>query len=221
MPFDPDLVAIISQLAANEAAKEVVKGASGGATKSLLDRGSTWVQRLVATWKAAPASKAQEGASEEPEPNLESSRTAAILIIGAGGVGKSTLGKILAWKLDAVVSRQAGYVESRNVEELTLGDDPNVSVVILPGQRHRRETWASVLNDISTGEFGGVVLVGAFGFHTLGNDYQAHALFAKYKGNTTVFVREYLKLCRKDELAVLDRLIPALASNQRKQWVIV
>ena len=64
----------------------------------------------------------------------------SVLIIGPGGVGKTTLGRFLSGQQGD--GESGSYVESICTEEFQLDDNAAVQVVIPPGQTHRRmSTW--------------------------------------------------------------------------------
>src|SRR3954453_18723445 len=62
-----------------------------------------------------------------------------ILVIGPGGTGKTTLGKLLSGEYDFLFDAPGEYDESLQIEKYTVPDSPDVEVVIPPGQEHRRE----------------------------------------------------------------------------------
>ena len=107
-----------------------------------------------------------------------------ILVIGPGGSGKTTLGLLLSGKYDWLTDSPWTYTESRKLERYTLKDDKRVEVVVPPGQKHRREVyWTDLQTDIAAGKFRGVVLLTAYGYHTLGElvSYKDHPLYVKNK----------------------------------------
>jgi hypothetical protein len=63
-----------------------------------------------------------------------------ILIIGSGGVGKSTLARILSGDFDWLLDEPWRYDESLGIEEFALKDDPKTNIVVPPGQKNRHET---------------------------------------------------------------------------------
>lgn len=153
--------------------------------------------------------KQPEGA-EEPE--------SSILIIGPGGVGKTTVAKLLAGHYDSQLEIPGEYRESIDFESFSLKDDEKTELVVPPGQRHRRETWRDLEAGIVAGDYRGMILVGSFGYHSLGEiSYKSHRL---YKGNKASFLSEFLAENRADELAVLRRLRPLICANPYKCWLL-
>lgn len=142
-----------------------------------------------------------------------------ILVIGSGGVGKSTLARLLSGDFDWLLDDPWDYRESYGVEEYALADDPKVEVVVPPGQVARRDaTWATVEQGLATGAYRGVVYVTADGHHTLPRgSYKLHRL---YQGNKANFLTAYLDERRADEVAVLDRLAAGLAGCPGRVWLL-
>ncbi len=151
-----------------------------------------------------------------PKPAVAKNQP-GVIVVGPGGVGKTTLGKVLSLQPDFLFD-PSGYEESLNVEHYELQDEPGVEVVVLPGQKHRRdESWADLNADIANGKFRGAILLAAYGYHSLGYSYKNHPL---YKGNKEEFLSAYLADRRREELAILNQLVPHLVSNRSKLWLM-
>jgi ABC-type multidrug transport system ATPase subunit len=77
---------------------------------------------VIRTWFRGDGSKGNRG----------------ILILGPGGVGKTTLARILAGEYDFLLESPGEYDESIGIERYTLADAPKVNIVVSPGQEIRR-----------------------------------------------------------------------------------
>lgn len=144
-----------------------------------------------------------------------------ILILGPGGAGKTTFGKILAGEYDRFWDAPGAYEESIQIERYALQDQPNVEIVVPPGQEHRRGgTWEQLHADLSAGKFRGVILLASYGYHTLGlYSYKDHRIY-KAKGHKDTFLEAYLQENRAEEVEVLRQLIPHLKVNKGKVWLL-
>lgn len=142
-----------------------------------------------------------------------------IVVLGAGGTGKSTLGRILTGQYDPLFDAVEPYSESIGVEEYALKDDPKVEVVVPPGQAHRRHaTWDDLLAELSRGEIRGVILVSAFGFHSLG-DISVESLGLS-AADTDTFLREYLAQRQAAEIQVLQRVLDHIGRSGKRTWLV-
>jgi hypothetical protein len=143
-----------------------------------------------------------------------------ILILGAGGSGKSTLGRILSGEFDLLLDPPGEYKESVSTEEYPLQDDPKTEVLVPSGQAHRRgATWTGLLADVVAGRFRGIILINAYGYHTLAQvSYKDTRIFQE-RGKRG-FLRAYLEDSRSDEVAVLHRVAEATRSAPGKLWML-
>jgi hypothetical protein len=142
-----------------------------------------------------------------------------VLIIGAGGCGKSTLGYLLSGGPATMLDLPGSYSESLGMESYALQDDNAVELVVPPGQEHRRDfSWMDLQTDLAAGLFRGLVLVSSFGYHSLGDlSLRQHRL---YHGKKREFLTEYLADRRNEEIRILKRLLPFLRANPKRLWVL-
>lgn len=142
----------------------------------------------------------------------------SILVVGGGGVGKSTLAKLLAAKGDLLVSLAAPYSESTTIEKYRF-DERGSEVVVPPGQEKRRDfLWREPLSEIARGKVRGIIVVNSYGYHSLANlALKDHRLF---RGNKRQFLADYLEEQRADELRVLRRIAPFVRDARSRIWML-
>jgi hypothetical protein len=90
-----------------------------------------------------------------------------IVVFGAGGVGKTTLGMMLSQPFSDEV-RTAKYKESTSPEEYWLTTDPNKKIIVAPGQENRRDNhWPQLFSELGKVKQPVIVNVVSFGYHSL------------------------------------------------------
>lgn len=143
-----------------------------------------------------------------------------IAIFGAGGTGKSTLGKLLSGEFELSGLLQT-YQESISIEQYKLESNKIGSVIVAPGQKRREDTWDDLLRTLVGGKIKLIIHVVSWGYHSFGEfSYTQHRL---YQSGMTLeeFLREYAAVCRNRELDVLRRIEPHFSiADQRKTIVI-
>jgi Fe-S cluster assembly ATPase SufC len=144
----------------------------------------------------------------------------AIAIFGAGGTGKSTLGKYLSGKLKNS-QLSSGYQESISIEKYTLESSVIGSVIVVPGQERRQDSWDDLLRTISQGKVSLIINVVSWGYHSFGAfSYQQSPL---YQSGMTVleFLEIYTEERRKREIQVLKAIAPHLSVTDSKKRKIL
>lgn len=145
-----------------------------------------------------------------------------IAIFGAGGTGKTTLGKILSGELEGTLELLPSYRESLKVERYNLDRNLIGSIIVAPGQERREDTWDDILRLLSSGKIALVINVVSWGYHSFGAiSYKEHSLY--HPGATPEqFLERYLNACRDRELGVLEKIAPFLtrADRNRKTMMI-
>lgn len=150
-----------------------------------------------------------------------------IAIFGAGGTGKTTLGKILSGEFEGAFDllpsyRESLYRESLKVERYNLGSNLVGSIIVAPGQERREDTWDDILRLLSSGKIALVINVVSWGYHSFGAiSYKEHSLY-RPGATPEQFLERYLNACRDRELAVLEKIAPFLtrADRNRKTMMI-
>jgi hypothetical protein len=142
-----------------------------------------------------------------------------IAIFGAGGTGKTTLGRILAGEYE--LSEFPSYRESIRMENYKLDSSVGGSIVVAPGQERREDTWDDLLRSLMAGKVKLIIHVVSWGHHSFGSlSYTQHRL---YQPGMSIadFVDVYTTERRKRELDVLRKLEPHLALANQKKVVVI
>jgi GTPase SAR1 family protein len=143
-----------------------------------------------------------------------------IAIFGAGGTGKTTLGKLLSGKFE-LSSFLPTYQESITIEQYKLDSNVVGSVIIVPGQERRQDSWDDLLRAISGGKIKLIIHVVSWGYHSFGEiSYKQHKLYQR--GMTSdQFVQEYTRYCQNRELEVLRKIEPHISIADQKKTVLI
>lgn len=143
-----------------------------------------------------------------------------VLIIGPGGVGKSTLGRFISGAAPRLTTDETRYVESLDVEEYALAS-PAAEFVVPPGQKNRRDwAWNELERGLVEGVFDGVMLVMAYGFHSIGDVSWQSLARSSEANDIDRFLAGYLGRCRNDEIAVAERLAQSIKLTPQPLWVL-
>lgn len=142
-----------------------------------------------------------------------------IIVVGAGGVGKTTLGRVLSG--EEVVAGEE-YEESINTEIFSYEGKIFGSLLIAPGQgRRRTHSWPSLRNQIAKGEIVGVIFVVAAGYNSLREiEPHEHTIF-KQDMTDEEFMHAYRNYNLERELRILkDELAPSLIDAPKRLWFV-
>lgn len=142
-------------------------------------------------------------------------------IFGAGGVGKSTTGKILVGSDPLEVT--AAYSESWTIEPLELEGDTPGTIFVAPGQLSGGRAdryWPELVKKVNSGKALGVVNVVSYGYHSFSIlSYKDHELY-KNGMNIDNFMEKYTEHRRNIELDMLDYLLKELKPIKKNFYMI-
>jgi len=143
-----------------------------------------------------------------------------IPFFGAGGVGKTTLGRMITGACDPL-DVLAPYDESWTVEPIELGGDIPGFLIIAPGQVDRVERhWPRLFDRVTAGEAKGVINVVSYGYHSLAiHSYREHDLFQDGMDQDQFFAK-YAEERRKLEVSLLERLVAGISTAGTRLWVL-
>jgi hypothetical protein len=143
-----------------------------------------------------------------------------IVIAGAGGTGKSTLGKILAGDFGLENILQP-YQVSNRTEEFQLDSKIPSSILVLPGQSRY---WNEELRKIANSQVDLIINVVAYGYHSFTRyGYTSYLNHPDYQTGMTrlQFIDVYSEQRRTLEVDLLSTIAPhLLLSNKRKIFFI-
>jgi GTPase SAR1 family protein len=150
-------------------------------------------------------------------------RNQRILVLGAGGVGKTTLGKFFASHSQGNNPdvRNITYAESLRSEKFQFDFESKATVVIPPGQeRHIARHLPDTFRSLSNGKVSGIINVVSYGYHSMMIDsYKQFAQHQDGMSKDEVFAT-YANERKDDELKLLSKLTPFLIANDKRFWML-
>jgi hypothetical protein len=143
-----------------------------------------------------------------------------IVVLGAGGIGKTTLGKILAG--EGALSELPFYNESIEIEQYTLDSNVDGSVIVVPGQERRESTWNDLLKTLPSGKVKLIIHVVAWGHHSFGGGLSYTAQKSYQAGmSKEQFIEAYTSEQQQRELDVLKKLKPHLELASKNKTIMI
>ena len=145
--------------------------------------------------------------------------TAVIPVFGAGGVGKSTVAKLLVGH--DPLSIAAAYQESPDIEVRKLKGNVPGQILTAPGQKARiPANWPQLFRKLATKESFGLINVVAYGYHSfLLQSYKEHDVYQAGM-NAAAFAAAYTKARRDVDLEVLDNLLNGMSVVAHPIWMV-
>jgi hypothetical protein len=143
-----------------------------------------------------------------------------IVIAGAGGTGKSTLGKILAGDFGLENILQP-YQVSNRTEEFQLDSKIPSSILVLPGQSR---SWNEELRKIANSQVDLIINVVSYGYHSFARSgYVSYQNHPTYQSGMTIeqFVNTYTAKQRLTELDLLKKIAHYLSLAHKKKVVLI
>ncbi|MGL6076363.1 MAG: hypothetical protein ACRC8S_19595 [Fimbriiglobus sp.] len=155
------------------------------------------------------------------KPSGIPSNSPGILIIGPGGVGKTTLARVLSGEQSSILEPIGVVERSITFEETQLQGREDVSVITLPGQdRALVSSWKSALSQLVLGKYRGIILVSCYGYHKLPQaSFKEHST-ARDHPTKTAFLDKYLSDRRQAEINLLRDLANSISLTQGKIWLL-
>lgn len=143
-----------------------------------------------------------------------------IPILGAGGVGKSSISRILAGgdPVESIIPYKENW---ETLQHNLTGDIPG-KILDAPGQARRVDrSWPELFLQVNTGRAKCIVNVVSYGFHsfTQPTSYKSHDCYVPRMG-VQQFVAEYTKHRRESEIDLLEKTLAGLSAVTTPIWFI-
>lgn len=151
-----------------------------------------------------------------------------IIVFGASGTGKTTLGQVLTG-----IEHNLEYEQSPKIEHFKLENNIIGSYVVAPAQTWRIERfWPELYRIISSGKATGIINIVSNGYHSIGESINYKQI--KYlkngepKGNTIYsnnmtnekFMEEFTKNRLEREIEIIEEIKHRIKDSKEKLWMI-
>ncbi len=140
-------------------------------------------------------------------------------VFGAGGVGKTTAGRILTG--DSPLDISTPYDESLSTEEKKLNGNIPGSLLIAPGQIERTgRHWPELFQKMNDHSCKGLINIVCYGYHSfMLHSYKEHDLYEKNM-TTEAFMSAYSSARREIELQLMEKIREGLSGISRPFWMV-
>ena len=140
----------------------------------------------------------------------------SVLIIGPGGVGKTTLSHFLAHPSHKVPPKK--YDESFHVEKFSLPGGVFAELLTAPGQARHFGSWEEMFDKVKTnGRTFGIINVVGYGYHSTTIDMKE---LRDANQTTQSAISRYFGDCRVREIAIAGGLVDRLKKHNKPFWMI-
>jgi energy-coupling factor transporter ATP-binding protein EcfA2 len=140
----------------------------------------------------------------------------SVLVIGAGGVGKSTLTQFLSKPIDKVTPKK--YDESLHIETVKFPGGVMAELIAAPGQSRHHAGWDELFDDLKKENRPfGIINVASYGYHSTNLDLKGFRLANESTAQATL---RYLGECRNKELEIVSDLVSRLAKHKVPFWML-
>lgn len=175
---------------------------------------------LGATSSIVTLAQARSGLSSKIQMLLKRINEGAynVAILGAGGVGKTSLSLLLSGKKDEILF---DYSESQNIEKEKLGRNIIGKFIIGPGQQRRVEKhWSDIQRDIVSGKIKGIINVVTYGYHSAEESQISEITPFEDGMSNEDFCEKYAILKRQREIELLDQVKNFVKISKGKIWML-
>lgn len=142
-----------------------------------------------------------------------------IAVLGAGGTGKSTFGKLITAENPLLLDSK--YQPNIEQEQVKFPGGVSALLLVAPGQkRYVKEVWPKIFQRIESKRSLGIVNIVAYGYHSSDlNSFEDFGVYQTGMSNED-FLKIYLVDRRREEMERLLSLQQGLEKVKRDVWMI-
>ena len=145
-----------------------------------------------------------------------------VVVFGSGGVGKTTLGKLLSGEFDPTENPRR-YIQTIRTESFPLKGDTFGTLLVGPGQQRRRRTnWDALVNRLTAGKAVGVINVVSWGHHSVSGlqSYKEDRRVFTSGMSKEDFVEKFLAENRAEEIVALKEILEPMQRATSNFWML-